>query len=194
MPEFKPHSEIAAAVRAYLDGEASRRGSNGGRMSFPITAHLDLREFSCHDGTPYPAEWITDRLKPLYDTIEAIREACGGRRVRIVSGYRTAEYNEAKRKRVEEGTVVSLPSDGSGSGVAQDSQHIEGRGADIAVDGLTPSEVHEIALTLFVDDKLPHLGGIARYPGWVHVDVRPRPANGHLARWGIGLRDTPRTL
>jgi hypothetical protein len=37
--------------------------------------------------------------------------------------------------------------------------------------------------------KLPKLGGIGWYPRqWVHIDVRPRPADGHIAKWvGAGF-------
>jgi len=135
-----------------------------------LTAHFTVEEFHCHDGTLYPPEWIDERLRPLCAALEAIREACGGRPVRILSGYRTATYNEGLRS-----------SDGSGTGVAKNSQHIQGRAADIAVEGMAPSDVHAATLTLYGQGKL-EIGGLGLYRGWIHVDVRER-VGGHLAQW-----------
>lgn len=151
------------------------------RMSLALTPHFSVGEFRCHDGTPYPPEWIDERLRPLCAVLETIREACDGRRVTILSGYRTPAYNEGLRD-----------ADGSGTGVAKRSQHLEGRAADIAVDGLTPSEVCAALRTLLKAGRLPQLGGYGLYTGWVHVDVRPKDADGHVARWlGAGVRDFP---
>ncbi len=140
-------------------------------MSIPITMHLTLDEFASHDGVPYPGEWIKDRLLPLCHALEAIRLDLGGHPMTIVSGFRTAAHNAALRD-----------ADGSGTGVAQNSQHLLGRAADIAVDGIAPSDVHACALRLFKAGII-EIGGIGLYNGWVHVDVRERPESGHLAQW-----------
>ena len=148
----------------------------------PTTAspHFLADEFRCHDGTPYPPDWVAERLTPLCAALEAIRDELGGRAIRILSGYRTQAHNDALRT-----------SDGSGTGVAQNSQHIQGRAADIAVDGVSPSDVHAAVLRLYAAGRLPQLGGLGLYRGWVHVDVRPRAADGHLARWtGAGVSST----
>lgn len=81
----------------------------------------------------------------------------------ILSGYRSPQHN----------AIV---------GGAQRSQHVEGRAADITVGGVLPSQVHRTILRLF-DAGAIEIGGLGLYLGWVHVDVRPRPANGHLAHW-----------
>jgi hypothetical protein len=31
--------------------------------------------------------------------------------------------------------------------------------------------------------ELEGIGGVGLYPGWVHVDVRPRGEDGHIYRW-----------
>lgn len=138
-------------------------------MSLPITPHFALAEFASHDGLPYPAEWIATRLRPLCEALEAIREACGGRAVTIVSGYRSPAQN----------TRV---------GGARQSQHVQGRAADIRVAGVAPAEVHRQILDLDRAGRIA-IGGLGLYPSWVHVDVRARPADGHLAQWtgsGVG--------
>lgn len=144
-------------------------------MSRAISPHFSLGEFACHDGTPYPDGWVDERLRPLCALLETIRDACDGRRVTILSGYRTAAYNEGLRD-----------ADGSGTGVAKASQHIQGRAADIAVDGLAPSEVHATILVLYRAGRLRALGGLGLYRAWCHVDIRE---GDHLAQWtGAGVR------
>ena len=140
-------------------------------MTFPITPHFDVGEFRCHDGTEYPAEWIATRLRPLCVALEVIRAECGHRAVTILSGYRTEAHNAALRD-----------ADGSGSGVAKNSQHIQGRAADITVEGMAPSDVHATVLRL-VESKQIAIGGLGLYRGWIHVDIRERPEDGHLAVW-----------
>ena len=45
------------------------------------------------------------------------------------------------------------------------------------------AELHRLARSLFDGGRLPALGGLGLYPGWIHVDVRAK-VNGHLATWG----------
>lgn len=133
-----------------------------------ITRHFDLVEFDLPadkaarhglSGAPYPQEWIEARLVPLCRALEALRAACSGRRITILSGYRTPTYNAA---------VGGVPK----------SQHLEGRAADIRVAGLAPPQVYDAALRLYGLGRI-EIGGLGLYPGWVHLDVRPGP----LARW-----------
>lgn len=134
-----------------------------------LTEHFELHEFACHDGTAYPAAWIQSRLMPLCTALEALLARCGARPVRILSGYRSPGYNEHV-------------------GGAKQSQHMEGRAADIAVEGLAPSQVYAIALAMSERGEI-EIGGLGLYPEWIHIDVRPRPADGHLATWqgeGVG--------
>jgi uncharacterized protein YcbK (DUF882 family) len=127
-----------------------------------ITPHFSLDEFRCKDGTDYPFDWIVERLTPLCETLEVIRDAAGGRPLRILSGYRTPAWNQ----RVE----------GSPK-----SQHVEGRAADIQHPNLTAAQLHALILLLHGGKKLPHLGGLGVYHTFVHCDVRP--TDGRLRRW-----------
>ena len=128
-----------------------------------MTPHFAVDEWRCKDGTPYPEKWIDDRLRVLCAQLEIIRHACGDRVITILSGYRTPSYNAAI--------------DG-----ADNSQHCHGRAADIRVEGMAPSDVHKMILFLFEAGKI-EIGGLGIYSGWCHLDIRPRPASGHLARW-----------
>lgn len=141
--------------------------------------HFVYSEFASHDGTPYPVDMIDDRLQPLCDMLDIIREAWGGP-IHIVSGYRSPAYNALLRSK--------------SSGVAEHSQHPQGRAADIAPVPADKSNVRRFCSfveKLLADGKLPGIGGIGTYPCWVHVDVRDR-VNGHIARWvGAGAGSEP---
>jgi len=129
------------------------------------------------DPVPYPLEWIQDRLIPLCQALEAIREACGENPVRVLSGFRSYGYNEELYRR-------------SGK-TPTDSQHSRGKAVDIVVNGVTPGVVHQVTLDLFKSQKI-EIGGLGLYTGFVHIDIRPRPTNGHLAQWN-GSRTAEQT-
>lgn len=140
-----------------------------------ITPHFALDEFTQPAnrgmGFPvdiyYPQEWITDRLRPLCEVLEVIRAELGGVPITILSGYRSRAYNDRLRS--------------GKSGVAQHSQHIDGRAADIAVHNRLPIEVRTTILQLWdrrtgaplPGTQAPRIGGLGLYDRWVHVDVRP---------------------
>lgn len=128
-----------------------------------ITPHFSLDEFSQparHGFTsaPYPSQWIDERLRPLCNILEMIREQLRGPLI-VTSGFRSEEYN---RK----------------IGGARNSQHVQGRAADFTVPGVHAAEVHRIVLDLH-NRGLIKLGGLGNYRTFTHVDVRP----GRLVRW-----------
>jgi uncharacterized protein YcbK (DUF882 family) len=138
-----------------------------------------IAEMACHDGTPYPAGWVDERLAPLFATLDVIRGAWGGP-LRVVSGYRTPAWNA----RV---------------GGAGASQHMEGRAVDVAplcaahVMAEQCRDLHARVLRLITTGALPLAGGLGLYPGWIHVDVRRKPPGGHVAQWsgeGVGSEVT----
>lgn len=152
-----------------------------------LSQHFTVEEFACHDGTPYPADWVDTRLAALLSVLDPAREAHGGP-VDVISGYRTDVYNRAV-------------------GGARDSQHPRGTAADVRPRVVRAGvEIHwehttlperievvskfnELFISLLRAGRLPLLGGFGYYPGkWLHLDVRPRPADGHIARWvGVGV-------
>lgn len=143
-------------------------------MSLPDGTHFKASEFACHDGTPYPEQWL-DRWDALVSMCDAIRDAWGGP-LEVVSGYRTAEHNAE---------LMAL-SDAAGTHqVASGSQHVEGNAADLrpAFREDVP-KLHAVVLQLYNSGQLPQLGGIGLYPrsAWIHVDTF-RAADGHLRKW-----------
>lgn len=131
-----------------------------------ITTHFDSKEFDCRDGTPYPVARRRTHLLFLCATLEEIRAALGVP-IKVLSGYRTPNYN----RRV---------------GGARNSRHVQADAADIVAKGYSAEQVHARILDLYRAGKLPRLGGLGLYPGFVHVDVRPRGVGGRIARWNGG--------
>jgi len=125
------------------------------------------------DPVRYPPKWIDERLKLLCEALEVLREELGGRAVHILSGFRPENYNRA-------------------IGGARKSQHIEGRAADLVVDGVDPGVVHDTALRLAKAGHM-RIGGLGRYPTFTHVDVRNAKLSGpnpRLVRWVGGRIDS----
>lgn len=141
-----------------------------------ITPHFRVSEFDCKDGTPYPQEWIEERLQPLANALERIRSRLG-EPINIVSGYRSPNYNERLRTR-------GLRGERGKTGVVQGSQHTEGRAADIMAVGVLPEQLHGTIIAMCRAGELPEIGGVGLYAtlGFVHVDTM-KASDGHLRRW-----------
>jgi uncharacterized protein YcbK (DUF882 family) len=146
--------------------------------NYQLSEHFFLHEFACFahqlenghvtKAYEYPAEWIVDRLVPLCARVlEPIRHSFYDKPIRILSGYRSPELNKA------------LP------GTAKNSQHMQGRAADIVVNGISPEDLHNGILNMH-ESGMIKLGGLGRYKNFVHVDIRDTL---RLVRWnGSGLR------
>lgn len=110
--------------------------------------NFKVREFRSKDGAD--AIFVSPQLVEL---VQRIRDHFG-RPLIINSAYRTTSHNKAV-------------------GGARHSQHLYGTAADIVVSGVHPSAVAD-----FAESLLPDSGGIGRYAGFTHVDVRP-----NKSRW-----------
>jgi uncharacterized protein YcbK (DUF882 family) len=109
-------------------------------------AHL-LRDF--HVDAVHPIDTV------LLDSMARMTRLLGARGpLHVVSGYRTRETNE-KRRRYDRS-------------VAENSFHIEGKAVDLFVPGRKLASVRHVARALEV-------GGVGYYPesGFVHVDTGP---------------------
>lgn len=105
-----------------------------------ISKNFKLYEFECHDGNHEVKvdPELVEKLQKLRDTV--------GKPIIINSAYRTPEYNKQ-------------------IGGVGGSQHIEGKAADIRINGYTPKQVRDLA-------KKIGFRGIGIYPTFTHVDVR----------------------
>lgn len=146
--------------------------------------YFSVEDFNCQSGAPVPME-LQSRIEQLMATLDIIRDEWGGP-ISVVSGYRTPEYNQAL-------SDASAKRNGGVSGVAKDSQHIQARAADVRPSNATSERVarlHDLILAMYSRGKLPGLGGLGIYRGWVHVDCRPKTGM-HLARWaGTGMGES----
>lgn len=122
-------------------------------------AKLDyfLRDHNTQDVTSYdPKEFDV-----LHSVLARLRRPNGV--IDVVCGYRTPETNEALRE------------NSPWTGVAEHSQHMEGKAIDIRVPGVSTVQLRNAALSL-------HEGGVGYYPvsKFVHVDVGP------VRQWSFG--------
>lgn len=122
-----------------------------------LSDHFETEEFACRDGTPYPEEWVRERLLPLVQDLELLRAELGAP-IRIESGYRTPKYN---RK----------------IGGAPNSLHIQGLAVDFAVDRKELTDVRLLLYALIREGTVTE-GGVGIYPTFIHYDHR-----GYRARW-----------
>lgn len=114
-----------------------------------LSDHFSRHEFACKCGCgmdTVDAELIT--------VLEKVREAFGGKSIKINSSNRCPAHNAKV-----------------GGGVA--SQHLYSRAADIVITGVNPIGVYE-----WLDSSYPDQYGIGKYNDFTHIDTR-----GVKARW-----------
>jgi hypothetical protein len=154
-----------------------------------LSDHWEVRELCRPGDWPILANNIEAQrsLAALaVDVLEPVRTLWGAP-IRCVSGYRSPQHNARM-------------------GGAPQSLHMRGQAADIV-----PADLDWVAmragngthadatrLTQFIaliehhlGKELAAVGGIGKYPGFVHVDSRSRGAADHIARWvgkGIGSK------
>lgn len=140
------------------------------------TQHFHVSEMACKDGSEYPEDWRNTRLPALFHTLEGIRTACGDLPITILCGYRSEAYNASLRER-------GLHGESGRTGVAEHSQHCEGRAADITCFGMDTEVLLGHIIEAWEQGKLPELGGVGMYKrhGFIHVDTYK--VAGHLRRW-----------
>ncbi len=119
-----------------------------------MVKNFTLEELKCKDGSPVPAELEPNAIK-LLENLQVLRDYLS-EPVRINSGYRSPAYN----KRI---------------GGVKNSQHLQAKAADITVKSKTPRQLKAVIDKLIKSGKM-HNGGIGLYPGFVHYDVRSKPA------------------
>lgn len=124
-----------------------------------LSQNFWLSEFACSCGCGAEKRPMQlKNLKRLVFALEKIRAKFGGKALHINSGVRCLAHNSKT------------------PGASTGSKHVTGEAADIRIDGVHPDKVADFAETL------PEVGGVGRYNGRTHVDVRPR-AGGHISRW-----------
>lgn len=118
--------------------------------NFDFGALTDLEYvFRCHyTGKVHP---IDPKLFLLLDNVKT-RMGANGRRYRLISGYRSPEYNRKLARR--------------SSAVAKNSYHLKGMAADVRLEGLSLDSLRRTAVRL-------EKGGVGSYSDFIHLDVGP---------------------
>ncbi len=146
LAKAKAQAEIALSKRiAEADKEIAMAGSI--RLA-QLSPHFATHEFACR------CCGEVQTSADLLQVLEQLRaKACThlGKEtpVRITSGYRCPRHN------------ASLPNS------SPDSQHLRGTAADVQIDGIDPSTV-----ATWAREILGERGGVGRYNGFTHIDVR----------------------
>lgn len=113
--------------------------------------NFKLEEFDSGDGARLPAA-AKRNIEVLIQQLEVIRQACGNRPIRISSGYRSPAHNAAQ-------------------GGAPNSQHLQGKAADVKVKGMRPAQVRDVIKRLMDEGKIIP-GGLKAYKTFTHYDTR----------------------
>lgn len=153
-----------------------------------LSAHFAEPEFDCRSGDPVPRELLPNLRRLVVTVLEPLRVRWGSALI-VLSGYRSPAYNEGLRLVSDERARRAGLHAG---GVAMHSRHLTAEAADIRP--VRREDIPALAATveaMLVAGELPELGGLGKYPGWLHVDVRPR-AGGQVVRWlGAGVGSEP---
>ncbi|MCK0199251.1 YcbK family protein [Ornithobacterium rhinotracheale] len=121
-----------------------------------LSKDFDLSEFACHDGSTTPA-FALKNLRELAQNLQVLRNYLG-KPIMVNSGYRSVAHNRKIGGKVN-------------------SQHLQGKAADIRVEGVNPAELAQVIEKLIASGQMKQ-GGLGIYPTFVHYDIR-----GTKARW-----------
>ena len=121
-----------------------------------LTKNFDTHEFESKDGLSTPKN-LMPNIQELADNLQVLRDYFG-LPISINSGYRSPSHNRS-------------------IGGVKNSQHVQGKAADITVSGKSPKEVHQAIENLIAEGKMKQ-GGLGLYSTFVHYDIR-----GTKARW-----------
>ncbi|MGV4453154.1 YcbK family protein, partial [Ornithobacterium rhinotracheale] len=102
-------------------------------------------------------EFALKNLRELAQNLQVLRNYLG-KPIIVNSGYRSVAHNRKIGGKVN-------------------SQHLQGKAADIRVDGVTPERLASIIERLIYNGKMKQ-GGLGIYPTFVHYDIR-----GTKTRW-----------
>lgn len=123
-----------------------------------MTTNFNLLEFASKDGADFPQE-IVKNLYELAKNLEVIREFYD-KPIKVNSGYRSPEHNK---------NIKGAPK----------SQHVQGKAADLVIEGVTPAELAK-GIEVLIDNGKISEGGIGIYNSFTHYDIR-----GTKARWNL---------
>lgn len=109
-----------------------------------LSPSFKVREFACKDGS--------DAIRVAVELVGILQHlrAHFGLPVTITSGYRTSMYNAKV-------------------GGSPNSQHVQGRAADIQIRGIEPQKIYD-----YMHHVIDWHGGLGLYATFVHIDVHTK--------------------
>lgn len=125
-----------------------------------LTSNFSLSEFECKCGCDMP-EYVEKNIIELANNLQFLRNVVG--QIDLTNAYRCKEHN-------------------ADVGGAVNSQHLEGKAADIKSSAFNPEQIG-IIIDNLMNAELFELGGIGLYNTFTHVDIR-----GSIARWSKTLK------
>ncbi len=121
-----------------------------------LTSNFRLEEFASPDADYFPIS-VINNLAELAQNLEIIRSRLG-EPIYISSGWRTVDHNRKV-------------------GGVKNSQHLQGKAADIWSEIYSPKEIYHI-IDQFINAGVMKEGGLGLYNTFVHYDIR-----GKKERW-----------
>lgn len=157
-----------------------------------LSEHFSTLELACKTGEPTPDYAVENATRWAQLIGEPVRELwceANGQDspLIVICWYRSPGYNEFLfKKSLDRANAVGRPH----GGVAKDSEHLTAEGVDLHPVFLgAMRRFRNLVLDSYNAGKLPRLGGLGEYPGWLHLGLRKRP-DGKLRRWGgLGFGD-----
>jgi len=157
------------------------------KLADQLTPHFRAFEFAQHDGPvrtlPVDPELLAN-LQRTAEMAEALRVRwalkCPDPRLTIISGYRSDSQNERIGGAKLSQHKVCKAIDIVRADVDWDALR-HGVGTDADADKMQEF-VEFVEKSIDHDSSLVVVGGFGIYPGWVHLDWRPRLGL-HVARW-----------
>ena len=119
-----------------------------------MTKNFKIQEFECKCGCDMPADVHVNIVK-LAQQLQVIRDVID-KPIQVTNAYRCASHNKK---------IGGVPN----------SQHVQGKAADLKVKGLSPKHLSNL-----IDDMASKgevlQGGIGIYPTFTHYDIRKTKA------------------
>ena len=122
-----------------------------------LTENFNLSEFQCKCGCKMPEDVYSNIIK-LANNLQALRNHLE-QPIKLTNAYRCQKHNDSIK------------------GSAKNSQHVQGKAADIKVQSMMPIEVKNVIEFLISEGNMLQ-GGIGLYNSFLHVDIRK-----NKARW-----------
>lgn len=123
-----------------------------------LTENFSKSEFSCKCGCEMPKN-IENNIKKLAIQLQIIRDIVNVP-IKINSGYRCEKHNSSIK------------------GSSKNSQHLEGKAADIVIKGYDPILKTFPLLDQLIEEGELIIGGMGKYSTFTHIDIRKK-----RARW-----------